>query len=153
MTISHSPEQTRTLGRRLGELARPGLVVLLAGELGAGKTCFSQGVADGLAVSAATPVTSPSYTLLNIHEGRLPLYHFDLYRLATVTDLEELGYDEHAEREGVTLVEWAERLATPLPAALRVSLLHRGGEERELHFAADDPAGRQLLAALAVNTL
>ena len=153
MTISHSPEQTRALGRRLGELAFPGLVVLLAGELGAGKTCFAKGVADGLAVAGETPVTSPSYTLLNIHAGRFPLYHFDLYRLATVSDLEELGYDEHAEREGVTLVEWAERLATPLPAALRVTLLHRGGEERELHFAADDPAGRRLLAAMAVNTL
>ena len=153
MTLSHSPEQTRAIGRRLGELALPGLVVLLSGELGAGKTCFAKGVAAGLAVAAETPVTSPSYTLLNIHQGRLPLYHFDLYRLATVGDLEELGYDEHAEKDGVTLVEWAERLAAPLPAALRVTLVPRGREERELRFAADDPDGRRLLTAIAANTL
>jgi tRNA threonylcarbamoyladenosine biosynthesis protein TsaE len=129
------------------------LVILLSGDLGAGKTCFAQGVAAGLAVSAATPVTSPSYTLLNIHQGRLPLYHFDLYRLATVDDLEELGYDAHAERNGVTLVEWPERLATPLPAALSVSLAYRGVEQRELRMVADSPVGCRLLAALAANTL
>ncbi len=153
MTLSASPEQTFGIGRRLGELAQPGLVVLLSGELGAGKTCFAQGVAAGLAVARDVPVTSPSYTLLNIHQGRLPLYHFDLYRLATVGDLEELGYDEQAERDGVTLVEWAERLTSVLPAALRVTLTRRGADERELHFVAGEPGGGRLLAALAANNL
>jgi tRNA threonylcarbamoyladenosine biosynthesis protein TsaE len=151
--LSDSPEATRALGQRLGELAGPGLVVLLAGELGAGKTCFAQGVAAGLGVPAATPVTSPSYTLLNIHQGRLPFYHFDLYRLPVVDDLEELGYDEHAERSGVTLVEWADRLATPLPAALRITLRRVSDLQRELRLVADDGVGRELLAALAANTL
>lgn len=153
LTFSEAPEQTFALGQRLGELAQPGLVVMLSGELGAGKTCFAKGVAAGLAVAQDAPVTSPSYTLLNVYQGRLPLYHFDLYRLATVGDLEELGYDEQAERDGVTLVEWAERLATALPSALRVTLTRRGPEQRELHFAAADPAGCRLLAALAANTL
>lgn len=153
VTLSGSPEQTFAIGQRLGELAWPGLVVLLSGELGAGKTCFAKGLAAGLAVAQEAPVTSPSYTLLNVHQGRLPLYHFDLYRLATVSDLEELGYDERAERDGVTLVEWAERLATALPAALLLTLIRRGPEQRELHFAATDPAGCQLLAALAMITL
>lgn len=155
MACSHGPRETQAIGHRLGELAQPGLVVLLSGELGVGKTCFAQGVAAGLGVPADVPVTSPSYTLLNIHRGRLPLYHFDLYRLSTVADLEELGYDEVAERDGVTLVEWADRLSTPLPAALRVTLTRCAEEQRELRFAAANPLGRELLATLAAtaNTL
>ena len=148
-------QETRALGRRLGELAQPGLVVLLSGDLGAGKTCFAQGVADGLGTPAGTPVTSPSYTLLNIHHGRLPLYHFDLYRLSAVADLEELGYDEVAEGDGITLVEWADRLSVSLPASLRVELRHLDTSRRELRFQADDDDGAKLLAALAgtANTL
>lgn len=154
-TLTTGPLETRALGRRLGQLAKPGLVVLLAGDLGAGKTCFAQGVADGLGTPAGTPVTSPSYTLLNIHRGRLPLYHFDLYRLSAVADLEDLGYDELAEGDGLTLVEWADRLSTPPPASLRVELRHIDATRRELHFRADDTDGAKLLAALAgaANTL
>lgn len=130
-------------------------MVLLAGELGAGKTCFAQGVAEGLGVPADSPVTSPSYTLLNIHQGRLPLHHFDLYRLTTVEDLEDLGYDEIAEGEGVTLVEWADRLSTPLPASLRIVLVRIDAARRELCFEAADAVGRELVAVLAksANTL
>jgi tRNA threonylcarbamoyladenosine biosynthesis protein TsaE len=154
-TVTSGPLQTRALGRELGRRAWPGLVVLLAGDLGTGKTCFAQGVADGLGTPADSPVTSPSYTLLNIHSGRLPLYHFDLYRLARVEDLEDLGYDEIAEGDGVTLVEWADRLAMPLPASLSVLLLRLDAQHRELHFTAGDAAGRELLTALtaAANTL
>ena len=154
-TLTVGPQETRALGRRLGELARPGLVVLLSGDLGAGKTCFAQGVADGLGTPAGTPVTSPSYTLLNIHHGRLPLYHFDLYRLSAVADLEDLGYDEVAEGDGITLVEWADRLSAPLPASLLVKLCHIDASRRELRFRADDDDGAKLLAALAgaANTL
>jgi len=154
-TLSAGPQETRELGRRLGKLARPGLVVLLSGDLGAGKTCFAQGVADGLGTPADTPVTSPTYTLLNIHYGRVPLYHFDLYRLSAVADLEELGYDEVAEGDGITLVEWADRLSVPLPASLRVELCHLDANRRELRFRADDDVGAKLLMALAgvANTL
>jgi len=155
VTITADPAQTRALGRELGRRAWPGLVVLLAGELGAGKTCFAQGVAEGLGTPAGSPVTSPSYTLLNIHSGRLPLYHFDLYRLARVEDLEDLGYDEVAEGDGVTLVEWADRLAVPLAASLQVVLLRLGAQRRELRITAGDAAGREVLTALAAaaNTL
>jgi tRNA threonylcarbamoyladenosine biosynthesis protein TsaE len=155
LTVTGGPEETRTLGRRLGQMARPGLVVLLAGGLGAGKTCFAQGVADGLGISAGSPVTSPSYTLLNVHQGRCPLYHFDLYRLSTVDDLEDLGYDEIAEGNGVTLVEWADRLSTPLSASLRIILTRVDETRRELCFEAADAFGQELVAALAksANTL
>jgi tRNA threonylcarbamoyladenosine biosynthesis protein TsaE len=148
-TPTAGPAQTRALGRRLGQLAGPGLLVLLAGDLGSGKTCFAQGVAEGLETPAGQPVTSPSYTLLNIYQGRLPLYHFDLYRLVRVGDLEELGYDAAAESDGVTLVEWADRLAEPPPASLRVTLRRLGERRRALTFEAGDAVGRELLAALA----
>jgi tRNA threonylcarbamoyladenosine biosynthesis protein TsaE len=136
-------------------LVRPGLVVLLCGDLGAGKTCFAQGVAEGMAIPAGAPVTSPSYTLLNIHQGSLPLYHFDLYRLSKVEDLEDLGYDEVAEGDGVTLVEWADRLSAPPPASLRITLSRTGMAERTVNFEAMDSVGQELLAELvaAVNTL
>jgi tRNA threonylcarbamoyladenosine biosynthesis protein TsaE len=154
-TITAAPQETRALGHRLGLLARQGLVVLLAGELGAGKTCFAQGFADGLGAPADSPVTSPSYALLNIHQGRLPLYHFDLYRLSAVDDLEDLGYDEVAESDGVTLVEWADRLGTSLPAALRVILTRVDESRREVRFEAIDAVGRELVTSLAraTNTL
>ena len=142
---SENPCQTRALGRLLGEAAEPGLVVLLAGELGTGKTCFAQGVAAGLGVAADSPVTSPSYTLLNVHFGRLPLYHFDLYRLAQVDDLADLGYDEIAEGDGLTLVEWADRMSTLPDASLSVVIERVSEEVRRLAFVARDERGRLLL--------
>jgi tRNA threonylcarbamoyladenosine biosynthesis protein TsaE len=152
-TLTADPAETRELGCRLGRLARPGLLVLLAGDLGTGKTCFAQGVARGLDIPAGQPVTSPSYTLLNIYQGRLPLYHFDLYRLSRVEDLEEFGYDEAAESDGVTLIEWADRLSVPPPAALRVTLRRLDDDRRELTFNAGDDTDRELLAALAGNAI
>ena len=148
-TTTGAPEATRDLGRLFGELSSAGLVVLLSGELGAGKTCFAQGIADGLGVSRDTPVTSPSYTLLNIHYGRLPLYHFDLYRLARVDDLEDLGYDEFAEGDGLTLVEWADRMTDELPASVAVYIAALDEQQRELHFDALDNRGSMLLERLA----
>ncbi len=146
---TESPEETRNLGRLLGEFAIAGQVVLLNGDLGAGKTCFAQGVASGLAVSSASPVTSPSYTLLNIHYGRLPLYHFDLYRLSHVDDLADLGYDEFAEGDGLTLIEWADRMTDKLAASVAVFMQPLAARQRILRFDALDDSGRKLLAQLA----
>ncbi len=144
-TTTFNPEETRALGKYFGELALAGLVVLLNGDLGAGKTCFAQGVAMGLGVSAETPVTSPTYTLLNIHLGRLALYHFDLYRLSQVDDLEDLGYDEFVEGKGLTLVEWADRMTVALSASLSVSIERINEDMRQFHFEAFDSSGRDLL--------
>jgi len=129
----------------------PGTVVLLNGDLGAGKTCFAQGVAQGLSVSSQSPVTSPSYTLLNVHHGRVPLYHFDLYRLSRVDDLADLGYDDFAEGDGLTLVEWADRMSGALPASLSVSIERIGEHVRRLLFVALDEHGRALLSQMAKN--
>jgi len=148
---SAGPEETRALGQLLGELADAGLIVLLNGDLGAGKTCFAQGVARGLGVSSASPVTSPSYTLLNIHHGRLPFYHFDLYRLSQVDDLTELGYDEFAEGDGLTLVEWADRMTDALSASVVVNIEHLTERQRRLQFDALDDCGEKLLEHLAAQ--
>ncbi|MDT8440748.1 MAG: tRNA (adenosine(37)-N6)-threonylcarbamoyltransferase complex ATPase subunit type 1 TsaE [Desulfuromonadales bacterium] len=145
---SVSPEQTRQIGVRLGELALPGLTVLLSGPLGAGKTCFAQGVAAGLGVPAHLPVTSPSYSLMNIHTGRMPLYHFDLYRLSRIDDLGDLGYDEYADGDGLTLVEWADRVGAGLAASLEIRIERTGENERRLHFQALNGVGQKLLAQL-----
>jgi tRNA threonylcarbamoyladenosine biosynthesis protein TsaE len=150
-TTSAGPEETRALGQLLGELAVAGLVVLLNGDLGAGKTCFAQGVACGLGVSPASPVTSPSYTLLNIHHGRLPFYHFDLYRLSQVDDLTDLGYDEFAEGDGLTLVEWADRMTDVLCASVVVSIEHLTERQRGLRFDALDDCGEKLLEHLVAG--
>jgi len=150
-TKTAGPEETRDLGRLLGELAVAGLVVLLNGDLGAGKTCFAQGIASGLGVPGDSPVTSPSYTLLNIHHGRMPLHHFDLYRLSRVDDLADLGYDEFAEGDGLTLVEWADRMTGTLVASVSVLIEPVDEQQRLLQFAALDACGRKLLEQLAMR--
>jgi tRNA threonylcarbamoyladenosine biosynthesis protein TsaE len=147
-TQTTSPDQTRTLGRTLGALIEGGLVVLLNGDLGAGKTCFAQGLARGLGVPEDEPVTSPSYALLNIHQGRIPLYHFDLYRLTRVDDLADLGYDEIAGYHGLTLVEWSDRMSGGLEASLAVSISRLAEQHREVCFEALDARGCDLLAGL-----
>jgi len=108
--------ETFSCGALMGEMLAPGDFVALVGELGAGKTEFVKGVACGLDVPSDEPVTSPTYPLLNIHHGRLQLYHFDLYRLSGSREITELGFEEYFSAQGVCLVEWAERLGELLPA-------------------------------------
>lgn len=145
---SNGPDETQALGRRCGEIAGAGLIVLLKGNLGAGKTCFAQGVAAGLGVPESSPVTSPSYTLLNVHQGRIPLYHFDLYRLSQVDDLADLGYDEYAEGSGLTLVEWANRMTESLEASVSVTIERLSEQQRRLCFDAMDEEGAAFLEQL-----
>jgi tRNA threonylcarbamoyladenosine biosynthesis protein TsaE len=129
---SHSAEDTQALGRQLSRLLAPGDLLCLFGELGAGKTTFLQGLAGGLGV--ADDVTSPSFTLIHEHQGRLPFYHLDLYRLVS-EELAEAGVEEALGAEAVVAVEWAERL----PARLR-----RGALDIEIAFDPHDPEGREI---------
>lgn len=132
-----APEETERLGELLGSLARPGDYVSLIGGLGAGKTCFARGVARGVGVDPGVPITSPTFTLLNIHQGRIPFYHFDLYRLAGDGDVDELGFGEYFSGDGLCLVEWAERLAAELPdERLEVHFSHLDDSIRRLEFRA-----------------
>lgn len=136
--LSRSPEETQDLGARFGHSLQGGEILLLSGELGAGKTLFAKGVAEALGV-AEDEVTSPSFTLVNHYAGRLRLYHIDLYRLnegaqaAHAVDLDELLADAHA----VILIEWAERMgAYPLPEPVwRVRITGDGEEPRTIHIS------------------
>jgi tRNA threonylcarbamoyladenosine biosynthesis protein TsaE len=107
---THAHDQTAALGRALGQRLNHGLVLLLFGDLGSGKTAFAQGLARGLDIPSSFVVTSPTYTLVNEYPGRLPFFHVDLYRLPTPVDAEELGLLELFDEGGIVAVEWAQRL-------------------------------------------
>lgn len=107
---SHSPQDTLSLGESIGGCLEPGDIVLLFGDLGAGKTTLTQGMARGLGVPSEEYVRSPSFTLINEYRGKTPVYHIDLYRIASALELEDLGIEETLFGQGVTIVEWAEKL-------------------------------------------
>ena len=109
-----SSEETFALGKQLGEQCVPGQVYTLIGDLGVGKTVFTQGFAAGLGITG--PVNSPTFTIVQIYEqGRLPFYHYDVYRIADVEEMEEIGYEDHFYGEGVCLIEWANLVSEILP--------------------------------------
>ena len=132
---THSPEDTRELGIKIGRLCQAADVIALDGDLGAGKTCLIQGLAEGLGVSKKSYVRSPTFTILNVHNGRVPLYHFDLYRLSSLDELEEIGYREYLYGEGVSAVEWASNVEGAIPEeCLRIAIKRIGEEEREIEI-------------------
>ena len=113
--VTRSPEETIQLGKELGELLRPGEVVALIGDLGAGKTTLAKGIAAGAGVADENEVTSPSFVLVNEYQGRFPIYHADLYRLQDAMEVENLGWEEFIFGEGISLLEWAEKIPGILP--------------------------------------
>ena len=111
---SNSPQETFAVGVQIGREAKPGQVYTLIGDLGVGKTVFTQGVADGLGITE--PVNSPTFTIVQIYEeGRLPFYHFDVYRIGDVEEMEEIGYEDCFYGEGICLIEWANLIEEILP--------------------------------------
>lgn len=126
--ISDSAEQTKRLARALSEYLRPGDFISLTGDLGAGKTCFTQGLAEGLKTD--TPASSPTFTIVRVHSGRLPLYHFDLYRIDNPRQLEEIGYEEYFFGDGVSVVEWGDKMMKLFPPDHLTLEMHRapGGD-------------------------
>ena len=134
---SDSHARTQELGERLGRVLAAGDCVALVGDLGAGKTAFVQGLARGLGVRGR--VASPSFTIVNEHEGRVPLFHVDFYRLENAAELHNIGFDDYFARGGVVIVEWADRFPDALPAGrLNVRFEILGGDTRKLHV--DGPA-------------
>ena len=109
-----NPRETRALGEFLGSQARPGQIYTMVGDLGVGKTVFTQGFARGLGIREA--VNSPTFTIVQVYEeGRLPFYHFDVYRIGDIEEMEEIGYDDYFYGEGVCLIEWADLIRELLP--------------------------------------
>ena len=125
---TNGPEETMRTGRMLGESAAPGQVYALVGDLGVGKTVFTKGFAEGLGIEE--PVNSPTFTILQIYEeGRLPLYHFDVYRIEEPEEMEEIGLDEYIDGHGVCLIEWAGRIEELLPEDVIVVFIEKDLEK------------------------
>jgi tRNA threonylcarbamoyladenosine biosynthesis protein TsaE len=132
MTISRNAAETIAFGRQLAATLRPGDVLALTGELGAGKTCLVKGIADGLGIQHA--VTSPTFTIIHEYRGgRLPLAHIDLYRLETLRDAVAIGIEDYLNGPGIAVIEWAERIASLLPA-----------QTKRIHLTALDETTRQI---------
>lgn len=130
--ISHHRDQTADLGRSLGRSLERGTVLALTGDLGAGKTCFTKGLAEGLGIQGE--VTSPTFTLVHEHTGgRLPLYHIDLYRLDDDDAIDSIGLDDYLHGDGITVVEWADKFADWMPSGVRwVKFRILEGDQREI---------------------
>ena len=129
--ITHSPEETENLGQRLAEHLTAGTVLAYRGDLGAGKTAFTRGLARGL--GCGEQVTSPTYTIVNEYlGGRLPLFHFDMYRLHSSDDLFDIGWDDYLERGGICAVEWSENVADALEDPITVTIEKLGESSRRI---------------------
>ena len=129
--ITNSPQQTEQVGAALGKVLIPGTILAYEGDLGAGKTAFTRGLARGL--GATDMVTSPTYTIVNEYlSGRLPLFHFDMYRLASADDLWDIGWDDYLDRGGICAVEWSENVREAMEGAIRVCIEKIGEDTRRI---------------------
>lgn len=123
-----SPEETESLGIRMGQEAVPGTVYTLIGDLGVGKTVFTQGVARGLEITE--PVCSPTFTIVQVYEeGRMPFYHFDVYRIGDIEEMDEIGYEDYFYGDGLTMIEWADLIREILPVHYRQILIEKDLEK------------------------
>jgi len=129
MTVeTHSEKETFELGQRLGEQALPGDVFTLEGDLGVGKTIFTKGFAKGLSIDE--PISSPTFTIVQIYEsGRLPFYHFDVYRIGDVEEMDEIGFEDYVYGDGVSMIEWANLIEEILPDNHRNILIEKDLEK------------------------
>ena len=135
--LTNSPEETEKVGAALGNILTPGTVIAYRGDLGAGKTAFTRGLARGLGYRE--PVTSPTYTIVNEYlGGRLPLFHFDMYRLASSDDLWDIGWEDYLERGGICAVEWSENVADALEDAITVCIEKTGENSRRITLEGGD---------------
>ena len=142
--ITNSPEETEKIGSALGKILNPGTVIAYCGDLGAGKTAFTRGLARGLGCTDI--VTSPTYTIVNEYlSGRMPLFHFDMYRLRSSDDLFDIGWEDYLERGGVCAVEWSENVADAMENPIFVRIEKLDADSRRITIEGDD--------ALAVTEL
>jgi len=131
--ISNSPNETIEIAAKLAKRFKPGTFVALIGDLGSGKTVFTKGIAKGLGVKEYKYVNSPSFVIIKEYKGKIPLYHFDVYRLKSSDDLETVGYEEYFYGKGVTVVEWADKIRDVLPERhIEVQFEHVGESVRKI---------------------
>ena len=129
--ITNSPAETEKVGAALGRILKPGTVIAYRGDLGAGKTAFTRGLARGL--GSEEMVTSPTYTIVNEYlGGRLPLFHFDMYRLASSDDLWDIGWEDYLDRNGVCAVEWSENVADAMEDPISITIEKLGEDSRRI---------------------
>ena len=129
--LTNSPAETEAVGIALGKVLQPGTILAYKGDLGAGKTAFTRGLARGLGCSDM--VTSPTYTIVNEYlSGRLPLFHFDMYRLASSDDLWDIGWEDYLDRNGICAVEWSENVEEALEGAISVTIEKLGEDSRRI---------------------
>ena len=141
-----SVDETHQLGKKIGEACRENMVFLLDGDLGAGKTTLTQGIAKGLGVKRN--ITSPTFTILKIYHGRMPLYHIDAYRLEGI--VQDLGFEELMEDEGLTVIEWSQFVPSLIPdESLTISIRLLEGDSREFRFHAEGAQYEKLLEEIA----
>ena len=141
---TNSPEETEAIGQLLASRLRPGTVIAFEGDLGAGKTAFTRGLARGLGCKEA--VTSPTYTIVNEYlGGRLPLFHFDMYRLSGADDLWDIGWEDYLDREGICAVEWSENVRSALEDPITVRIEKLGGDRRRITIEGGDDLASSLL--------
>ena len=136
-----SPEETFAVGKEIAAKAEPGQVYTLIGDLGVGKTVFTQGIAEGLGIEE--PVNSPTFTIVQVYEeGRLPLYHFDVYRIGDVEEMEEIGYEDYFYGNGICLIEWANLIQEILPKEYQIIRiekdLEKGFDYRKITIGSQD---------------
>ena len=142
--ITHSPEETEKVGAALGAILSAGTILAYTGDLGAGKTAFTRGLAKGL--GCTDMVTSPTYTIVNEYiSGRLPLFHFDMYRLRSSDDLFDIGWEDYLDRNGICAVEWSENVEDAMEEAIRVRIEKLDGDSRRITIE-----GGEDLAALSL---
>ncbi|OGX19342.1 MAG: tRNA (adenosine(37)-N6)-threonylcarbamoyltransferase complex ATPase subunit type 1 TsaE [Omnitrophica WOR_2 bacterium RBG_13_44_8b] len=150
--ISNSVQDTLNIGKAMAEILQKGDIVCLFGELGSGKTVLTKGIALGLGVKK-TPINSPSFVLIRQYAGgKIPLYHFDLYRLKALKDIMSLGCEEYFYDEGITVIEWADRLNYLLPEEfIKIELSFRTGSKRQLRFSAFGGRYKKILKRIHAN--
>lgn len=123
-----SPEETLEIGRQLGKRVQPGDVYTLIGDLGVGKTVLTQGIAEGLGITE--PISSPTFTIVQVYEeGRMPFYHFDVYRIGDVEEMDEIGYEDYFYGDGLTMIEWANLIEEILPEHYRQITIEKNLEK------------------------
>lgn len=149
--ISNSPKDTEKLGYKLGKALKSGDIICLLGDLGAGKTALTKAIAKGLGIDDY--VTSPTFTIINEYNGRLPLYHFDVYRLMSIDELYDLGYEEYFYSNGITIIEWADKIEEILPEDTINIHINRtlNQNEREIIFTGKGKRFNQIIKELNEN--